>query len=69
MKKYRAIFSDDADKKNYSKDGFDSEESAKEYIKTKLCDSCKINSSSLEESPCFAEWLIEEYDDKDTGQN
>jgi len=65
MKKYSAICgAEEEGKENYTKSGFNSEEEAREYIKSKLCESCKVNASSLDESPCFAEWLIEEYDDK-----
>ena len=64
MKKYKAIFlPDEKGKENYSKDGLGSREDAKEYIKTKLCDTCKVNSVSLEDSPCYAEWYIEEYEE------
>lgn len=65
MKKYRAICgASEEGKENYTQSGFNSEEEAREYIKSKLCESCKINSPSLDESPCFAEWLIKEYDDE-----
>lgn len=62
-KKYRAIYiPDEPERKDWSKDGFNSREEAEKYALGFRCNACKQYWDDPKKCSCMAEWDIEEYE-------
>jgi len=62
-KKYRADYLPYSDAEGWvspSREGFNTEQEAYEYVKTQLCDTCKAEAEEKDQI-CWAEWHINEY--------
>ncbi|OGZ71050.1 MAG: hypothetical protein A2904_00755 [Candidatus Staskawiczbacteria bacterium RIFCSPLOWO2_01_FULL_33_9] len=66
MKKYSATYlPDEGNRKDWSKNDFETKEDALKYAMSHFCDTCKQNyADDLLKSSCMAEWWIEESEEK-----